>query len=79
MGNIWFQLDESIVHTAENTIDVLGPIWLTLEPQFDTVGILFVGCYADKPETSCTLNGNIRDAIGEIQLHRINNVFGSIM
>ena len=31
-------------------------------------------CYADKPETSDALKDNIREAIGEIQLHTINNV-----
>ena len=32
-------------------------------------------CYADKPEISGTLKNNIREAIGEIQLHSINNIF----
>ena len=31
-------------------------------------------CYADKPETIDALKDNIREAIGEIQLHTINNV-----
>ena len=31
-------------------------------------------CYADKPETIDALKGNIREAIGEIQLHTIENV-----
>ena len=31
-------------------------------------------CYADKPETIDALKDNIREAIGEIQLHRIVNV-----
>ena len=31
-------------------------------------------CYADKPETIHTLKDNIREAIGEIQLHTIDNV-----
>ena len=31
--------------------------------------------YADKAETIDTLKGNIREAIGEIQLHTIDNVF----
>ena len=31
--------------------------------------------YADKPETIDVLKDNIREAIGEIQLHTINNVF----
>ena len=31
-------------------------------------------CYADKPETIDALKDNIREAIGEIQLHIIENV-----
>ena len=31
-------------------------------------------CYADKSETIDALKGNIREAIGEMQLHTINNV-----
>ena len=30
-------------------------------------------CYADKPETTDALNDNIREVIGEIQLHTIDN------
>ena len=32
-------------------------------------------CYASKPEAIDALKDNIREAIGEIQLHRIDNVF----
>ena len=32
-------------------------------------------CYADKPEIIDALKDNIRKAIGEIQLHTIDNVF----
>ena len=32
-------------------------------------------CYADKPETIDALMDNIREAIGETQLHTIDNVF----
>ena len=31
-------------------------------------------CYADKPETIDDLKDSIREAIGEIQLHTIDNV-----
>ena len=31
-------------------------------------------CYADKPETIDALKDNIREAIGEIRLHTIDNV-----
>ena len=32
-------------------------------------------CYADKPETIDALKENIREAVGEIQLYTIDNVF----
>ena len=32
-------------------------------------------CYVDKPDTIDPLKDNIREAIGEIQLHTIDNVF----
>ena len=38
-------------------------------------GALKDKCYADKPETFDTLKDNIREAIGAIQLHTIDNVF----
>ena len=31
-------------------------------------------CYADKPETIDAIKDNIREAIGEVQLHTIGNV-----
>lgn len=37
-------------------------------------GALKDECYADKPETIDALKDNIREAIGEIQLHTIDNV-----
>ena len=37
-------------------------------------GALNDKCYADKPETIDALKDNIREAIGEIQLHTIDNV-----
>ena len=51
----------------------------TLQLRFETVGLLFVGavkdkCYADKPETIDALKDNICEAIGEIQLHTIDNM-----
>ena len=51
----------------------------TSELRFDTVGLYLWGdvkdkCYAAKPETIDALKDNIREAIGEIQLHTIDNV-----
>ena len=37
-------------------------------------GVVKDKCYADKPETTDALKDNIREAIGEIQLHTIDNV-----
>ena len=37
-------------------------------------GVVKDKCYADKPETIDALKDNIRKAIGEIQLHTIDNV-----
>ena len=56
----------------------------TSELQFDTVGLLFIGCavkdkcYADKPEIIDVLRDNIREAIGEIQQHTIDNVLKNL-
>ena len=41
---------------------------------YDLWGAVKDKCYADKPETIDTLKDNIREAIGEIQLHTIDNV-----
>ena len=48
----------------------------TLELLFDYYlwGAVKDKCYADKPETIDALKDNIRDAIGKIQLHTIDNV-----
>ena len=35
-------------------------------------------CYADKPETIDALKDNIREAIGEIQLHTNDNVLKNL-
>ena len=55
---------------------------MTSELRFDIVRQLFYlwgavkdKCYTDKPEKIDTLKDNIREAIGEIQLHTIENVF----
>ena len=58
IGNIWFQQDGATGHTAEATLDVLRPLFedriisrradvlllMSFWLQFDTVGLLFVGC-----------------------------------
>ena len=38
----------------------------------------YLWCYAHKPETIDAFKNNIREAIGEIQLHTIDNVFNLI-
>ena len=49
---------------------------LRLAPQLDYYlwGAVKYKCYADKPKTIDALKKNIREAIGEIQLHTIDNV-----
>ena len=37
-------------------------------------GAIKYKCYADKPETIDALKDNIREAIGALQLHTIDNV-----
>ena len=37
-------------------------------------GVVKDKCYADNPATTNVLKDNIREAIGEIQLHTIDNV-----
>ena len=74
IGNIWFRQDGVTCHTAEATLDVLLPVFE------DRIISRWWGpakhkCYADKPETIDALNDNIFEAIGEIQLHTIDNVF----
>ena len=49
----------------------------TSELRFDTVylwGAVKDKCYADKSETIDALKENVREAIGETQLHTIDNV-----
>ena len=92
IGNIWFQQDDAICHTAETTLDVLRPVYedriisrradVVWPPQNCHVtalnyylwGVIKDKCYADKPKTIDALKDNIRAAIGEIQLHTIDNV-----
>ena len=89
IGNIWFQEDVATCHTAEATVDGLRPVFedhiisrvvwpprscnLTLLDYY-LWGAIKDKCYADKPQTIDALNDNIREAIGEIQLHTIDNV-----
>ena len=56
--------------------DVVWPTWkcdLTLLDYY-LWGAIKDKCYADKPEIIDGLKDNIREAIGEIQLHTIDNV-----
>ena len=53
---------------------------VTSELRFDYYlwGIVKDKCYADKPETIDALKDSIREAIGEIQLHTIDNVLKNL-
>ena len=88
INNIWFQQDGATLHTAEAILDVLRPIFenriisrradIVWPPRsYDLTSLDYYlwsavkdNCYADKPETI----DNIRDAMGEIQLHTTDNV-----
>ena len=88
IGNIWFQQVGAMYHTAEATLDVLRPVFEDrfIKRRADIVwplyscdltslwGAVKVKCYADKPETINALKDNIRESIGKIQLHTIDNV-----
>ena len=90
IGNIWFQQDCATCHIAEATLDVLRPVFkdrisradVVWPPQScDLISLdYYLWCavedksYADKLETIDALKDNIREAIGEIQLHTIDNV-----
>ena len=93
IGNIWFQQDDDMCHTAEATLDVLRPVfedriinrradvvWPLRSYDLIPLGYNLWGAvkdkyYVDKPETIDAVKDNIREAIGEIQLHTIDNVF----
>ena len=88
IGNIWFQQNGATCHTAKATLDVFKDriisrradvVWpprnCDLTPLYYYLwGALKGKCSADKPGTIDALKGNIRKAIGEIQLHTIDNV-----
>ena len=65
------QQDGATSHTAEAKLDVLRPVSedrnISRRADKDK-------CYADKPETIDVLKENIREAIGKIQLHTIDNM-----
>ena len=90
IGNIWFQQDGDTCHTADATLDILSPVFedriinrgadvawppwsCDLTPlDYYLWNAVKDKCYTNKPDV---LKDNIRDAIGEIQLHTIDNVF----
>ena len=54
---------------------LLGTLELDLTPfDYDLWGAIKDKCYADKPEIIDAFKDNIREAIGEIQLHTIDNM-----
>ena len=92
IGNIWFQQNGAMCHTAVATLDVLYPVIedRIISRKADVVWPLRScdltpldyylwdavkdKCYTEKLETIDALKDNIREAIGEIQLHTIDNV-----
>ena len=77
-------------NTTEATLDVLSPEIRIISRRADVVwpprscdltlldyylgGVVKDKCYAYKPETIDAFKDNIREAIGKIQLHTIDNV-----
>ena len=89
IGNIWFQQDGATCHTAEDILDVLRSVFedriincragvvqppRSCDLDYYLWGAVKDKCYADKPDTIDALKNNIREAIGGIQLHIIDNV-----
>ena len=82
IGNIWFQQVCDVLRpVSEDRIisrraDVVWPPQSCDLTPFDYYlwGAVRDECYADKPESIDALKENIRDAIGKIQLHTIDNV-----
>ena len=81
IGNIWLQQDGATCHTAEVTLDVFFALFLKIAlsaaelMSFGHLGAaIWHQCYVDKPDTIDALEENIREVIGEIQLHTIDNV-----
>ena len=63
-------------HIISRRADVVWPLWsYDLTPlNYYFWGAVKYKCYADKPETIDVLKDNIREAIGEIQLHTIDKM-----
>ena len=81
IGNIWFHQDGATCNTDEAILDVLRPVFEDhiISRKTDIVWTprscdLTPSDCADKPEIIDHLKDNIRGAIGQIQLHTIDNV-----
>ena len=79
--NLWFPQDGAKCHTAEATLDDLRTVFEDNIIGRDLTPLDYYlycavknKCYADKPETVGALKDNIREAMGELQLHTIDNV-----
>ena len=94
IGNIWFQQIGTTCHTAEATLDVLRPVcedriisrradvvWPPRSCNLRPLDYYLWGAAKDKckPEIIDALKDNIHEAIGEIQLHTIDNVLKNWM
>ena len=69
--------EENTCHIAETTLaDVIWPPQSCDLTSLDyyLFGAVKDKCYADNPETNDALKDNIREAVGEIQLHTIDNM-----
>ena len=64
--------------TGRKTSSVALAVWLVAPLDYYLWGAVKDKCYADKPWTIDSLKDNIREAIGEIQLHTIDNVLKNL-
>ena len=82
IGNIWFQQNGTTCHTDEATFDILRPVFedRVISRRVNVVwpprscDLTPLDYYMCQPETIDALKHNIREVIGEIQLHTIDNV-----
>ena len=85
IGNIWFQQDGATCQTAKAKLFVLCPVfedriisriadvvWPPRSCDLTPLNYYLWGVVKDKPETIDALKDNIREAIGEMQLHTID-------
>ena len=85
IGNIWFQQDDATLDVLRTVFEDrlisrrADVVWPPRSCDFKPLDYYLWSavkdkCCANKPETIDTLEDNIREAIGEIQLHTVDNM-----